>query len=315
MESVCLPKLDKLLSEGPTQPYPYTKTFEEAKHDPCFIAQTSNSSSVPKPVTWTHWMINTAGRQHHVPLDRCPILQASIFDTSKRHYLGWPVFDGAGLGVGLLESCFNNTTVIIGPPFAAEALDDIIEYANIDAASCSSTDLGEIARRPAVLAKLAKLIFIRYLGGIYSSSHVTLDMLTYRRIALNRNTRYNLATYKALPRYGRPRDDTHCLALDGCTRSVRNFIRLKHIGIEMRPVAALCQLVYAKHPMYPEYQSILKAQNLYSRPPSPLSQNIKGVKEANEPNPMVFKCPATTRCLWLRRSGDEWTISHGASVG
>jgi hypothetical protein len=168
MESVCLPELDQLLSDAPTEPCPYTKTFDEAKHDPCFISQTSNSSSVPKPVIWTHWLISTADRYHLIPpLDERLTLKASIVDTGKRHYLGWPMFDGAGLSAGLFEACFKDTITVIGPQSAtAETLANVMEYANIDAASCLSTDLETIARKPGVLEKLTRLKSITYLGGM-----------------------------------------------------------------------------------------------------------------------------------------------------
>jgi acyl-CoA synthetase (AMP-forming)/AMP-acid ligase II len=169
MESVCLPELDQLLSDAPpTEPYPYTKTFDEAKHDPCFIVQTSDSSKIPKPVIWTHWSISTADQHHSVPpLDERSTLQPLNLGTRKRQYLGWPMLEGAGLSAGLLETCFKDTTIVIGPQSAtAETLSDMIEYANIDTANCLSTDLENMTKKPEVLAKLARLKFITYLGGM-----------------------------------------------------------------------------------------------------------------------------------------------------
>jgi hypothetical protein len=169
MESVCPPELDQLLSDAPTKPYPYTKTFDEAKHDPCFVIQTSDSSSVPKPLIWTHWLISTADRHHTVPpVDGRPTFQSSVLDRRKRHYLGWLMFDGPGLSAGLAEACFKDTTTVISPQSAtSETLADMIEYANMDAASClSTTDLEKTTRKPDVLAKLARLKFITYLGGM-----------------------------------------------------------------------------------------------------------------------------------------------------
>jgi hypothetical protein len=77
------------------------------------------------------------------------------------------MFDGVGLGAGVLEACFANSTIVIGPSSAiADVLIDMIKYADIDVAYCLSTDLEELARMPDVLAKLTRLKFIRYFGGM-----------------------------------------------------------------------------------------------------------------------------------------------------
>jgi hypothetical protein len=75
--------------------------------------------------------------------------------------------DGAGLSAGLIEACFKDTTTVIVPQSATpDTLADMIEYANIDAASCLWTDLENITRKTEIMAKLVRLKFITYLGGM-----------------------------------------------------------------------------------------------------------------------------------------------------
>lgn len=92
---------------------------------------------------------------------------AAILDMRKRNYCGWPIFDGAAIGAALIDNCFNDTTVVIGPSQLATAdiFDGMLDYANIDAASCLPSTLEAVAKRPDILAKLNRLQFISYVGG------------------------------------------------------------------------------------------------------------------------------------------------------
>jgi hypothetical protein len=71
-----------------------------------------------KTITWSHWTTSTYDRQHFVSILRgCPILYTPEFDAKKQNYCCLPMFGGAGLTTGLLQACFNNNTVIIGPQY------------------------------------------------------------------------------------------------------------------------------------------------------------------------------------------------------
>jgi acyl-coenzyme A synthetase/AMP-(fatty) acid ligase len=48
-----IPSLHTLL-DGQAHTYPYTKTFEEGKHDPLVVVHTSGSTGMSKPLIWTH---------------------------------------------------------------------------------------------------------------------------------------------------------------------------------------------------------------------------------------------------------------------
>lgn len=168
LDTVQAPELAALLNDTPCEPFPYTKTFEEAKHDPCFVMHTSGSTGLPAPVTCTHWAISTTDEHHLVvPLDGRPTIWGDLFDRRHRNYLGWPISSSSGIGSGLTDVCFNNTTAVLGPPEPnnVDTLLDMIRYADIDSASCTPAVLEELARRPDALAQMQAVKHICYVGG------------------------------------------------------------------------------------------------------------------------------------------------------
>lgn len=59
MSFLQLPLLDELLDAEYTEPFPYTKSFEEAINDPFCFLHTSGSTGMPKPIPWSHGLIGT----------------------------------------------------------------------------------------------------------------------------------------------------------------------------------------------------------------------------------------------------------------
>jgi acyl-coenzyme A synthetase/AMP-(fatty) acid ligase len=59
MKVLHLPPVDELLDVERVEPFPYTKTFEEAINEPFCFLHTSGSTGVPKPIPWSHGLIGT----------------------------------------------------------------------------------------------------------------------------------------------------------------------------------------------------------------------------------------------------------------
>lgn len=59
MQVLQLPLLDELLDSKTVEPFPYTKSFEEAIDDPFCFLHTSGTTGVPKPIPWSHGLIGT----------------------------------------------------------------------------------------------------------------------------------------------------------------------------------------------------------------------------------------------------------------
>lgn len=265
MKSVCIAELEALLSDAPIEPYPYAKTFDEAKHDPCFMVHTSGPSGMPKPVLWTHWSLSTIDAHNLVaPLNGRRSLWASPQITRERTYCAWPLYNGAGLGIGLMDTCFNNTTCVMGTSsqfVTADIFNSMIDHAKIDSVYCLPSLLKEIVKRPDILTKLRSLREISYVGGpLRQDVGDTISRFTTLTTLMG-STEAN-----AIVQHATDREDWAYI----CINPELN-------GIQMRPVSDLFELVFLKDLRLNNYQGVFKAypyleeysmQDLYSPHPS-----------------------------------------------
>ncbi|KAK6853907.1 hypothetical protein PG995_010719 [Apiospora arundinis] len=68
MPTVEIPELDDLLDMAVTaEPFPYTKSYEEAEMDPFVICQTSGTTGAPRPITFRHSTMSTLDMQSVLP--------------------------------------------------------------------------------------------------------------------------------------------------------------------------------------------------------------------------------------------------------
>ncbi|KAF2126750.1 acetyl-CoA synthetase-like protein [Dothidotthia symphoricarpi CBS 119687] len=265
MKTICVPELEFLLTATPRIPYPYNKSFEDAKNDPCLIVHTSGSTGIPKPTVWTNWSISTTDNYNLVaPLEDRPTLWAADINIIKRNYCAWSIFNGAGLAASIMMTCFSGKTIVLGPPEQQTTVDtfnDMLDYANIDSACCLPSVLEDIARRPDILVKLNRLRMLAYVGGSIPS-HVGETIYQHTHLY----TVMGSAETITIVQHVTDREDWPYV----CINPTCN-------GIEMRPVADLFELVYVKNPHFIGYQGIFKVfpklqeysmQDLYSRHPT-----------------------------------------------
>ncbi|KAF3009919.1 hypothetical protein E8E13_010968 [Curvularia kusanoi] len=264
LEDVQIPELATLLNESPCEAFPFNKTFEEAKHDPCIVMHTSGSTGLPAPVTCTHWSVGTTDWHHLVaPLDGRPSVWGAAFDDRRRNYLAWPITASSGIGAGLTDLCYNNMTTVLGPPEQATAktLEAMIQYADIDSASCVPATLEDLAKHPKILAKLRALKHISYVGGSLSRDAGDIISQYVPLVTLMASTE----TITMVQHVTDPEDWSYV-----CLNPILN-------GIEMRPVADLFELVYVKNPEYAGFQGVFKIfphlleypmRDLYSKHPT-----------------------------------------------
>ncbi|KAF2628558.1 hypothetical protein BU25DRAFT_430857 [Macroventuria anomochaeta] len=145
LEAVRVPELATLLDNFLYESFPYGKTYEEAKYDPCFVMHTSGWTGLPAPVM--------------------TFVLGALCDARRRNYLAWPISSSSEIGAGITDICFNNNiTTALGTPeqATAEITDEMIRDADIDLASCVPATLEDLAKHPNVLAKMRGLKHIAY---------------------------------------------------------------------------------------------------------------------------------------------------------
>lgn len=59
MSVLQLPELEFLLDAEGIEPFPYTKSFEEAALEPFCMLHTSGTTGNPKPISWSNALIGT----------------------------------------------------------------------------------------------------------------------------------------------------------------------------------------------------------------------------------------------------------------
>ncbi|KAF2182104.1 acetyl-CoA synthetase-like protein [Zopfia rhizophila CBS 207.26] len=267
METLCMPELEYLLDDSLCEYYPYNKSWDEAKNHPCLVVHTSGSTGLPKPVVWPQSQLLTTDSHHLVPpLDGRETLWGPLFDNTRRSFSALPIFHGAGIASGTARALFTNTTIVLGPPglATADTFDQVLEYANIDAANCMPITLEEVATRPDILAKLSKLKYLAYVGG-----HISKDAgdLIAQHVPL----------YDIIASTG-----TSSLVQHTTDREDWQYVHLNpvHNGTEMRPISPnseLYELVFVKDPEQTLFQGIFKVfpnlkeysmSDIYSRHPT-----------------------------------------------
>jgi len=108
-----IPSLEMMIAEK-AEHYPYSKAYEEAKHDNVLILHTSGSTGCPKPIYINHAYIKRADSEHLTPPVEGRIL-AHTGTLPGPMYNGSPFFHLSGLVVGY-RAIFGGLTVTIAPP-------------------------------------------------------------------------------------------------------------------------------------------------------------------------------------------------------
>ncbi|KAL8832155.1 MAG: hypothetical protein Q9191_000428 [Dirinaria sp. TL-2023a] len=170
MSSFRVDKLDDLLFKQGVRSYPYDKSFEQAASDPIAIVHTSGSTGMPKPIVWNHGMYAAIDAQS-IPSSLAG--RRNVYCTMKeceRHTM--PISHSSGL-VRFLRAIFLGVVLVVGPPnrligpdpASLECINQVLEYASVDAANFLPSTLETLCKSPQSLKRLSKLRFIGFGGG------------------------------------------------------------------------------------------------------------------------------------------------------
>ncbi|KAJ8126523.1 hypothetical protein O1611_g7114 [Lasiodiplodia mahajangana] len=149
-------------------PYPYTKTFAEAKGEPFVVLHTSGSTGLPKPIIQTHATIQALHTFAH------PIYQEATFPAlarGKRLYVTFPLFHCAGINIILPASLYASFTVVMASfPPSADVVNKVHVHGNVQHTSLVPTTLEELVKDPEYLENLSRLDHMTFGGGPVTKS-------------------------------------------------------------------------------------------------------------------------------------------------
>ncbi|KAL5385186.1 hypothetical protein DPSP01_004994 [Paraphaeosphaeria sporulosa] len=174
-----LPSLEELLDAETTKPFPFTKTFEEAAHEPFCITHTSGTTGVPKPISWTHGLIGSLDAVRLLPPtdgDQGFKPWTDNWNEGDTIYSSFPMSHGAGMLMDIVVPAFFKLHCVLGPPRVLpnmSLIENILDHAKIDIWHLVPSLADELGETPAVLAKFTKAKFICVSGGPVSPSIVT----------------------------------------------------------------------------------------------------------------------------------------------
>lgn len=126
-----IPELDDLLGgDARERPFPYTKTYEQAAHDPILVLHSSGTTGIPKPIVVNHAAFASA--------DRCVFLSREKGAGGRARAMEWthpgkgvrgllcaPPFHGISTYVGLVRSVFGGGVFVPGFRHRAVGTQDI----------------------------------------------------------------------------------------------------------------------------------------------------------------------------------------------
>ncbi|KAL7919998.1 transferase family protein [Trichoderma austrokoningii] len=171
MQLLELPLLDDLLSDQATEPFPYIKTFEDAKHEPFCYLHTSGTTGVPKPIPWSHGLIGTMDAVRLLPPvegDHGLLPWTSDWKAGDKIYSSFPMSHGAGIIMDILMPALFDLQCVLGPVGVLpniNLVEALAESMDIDIWSMVPSLVDELGETPEVLAKLGKSKFICASGG------------------------------------------------------------------------------------------------------------------------------------------------------
>ncbi|KJZ79675.1 hypothetical protein HIM_01144 [Hirsutella minnesotensis 3608] len=178
-----LPGLQELLEARP-DPFPYIKTYPEARHDPFLVIHTSGSTGRPKPVIYTHEMVLRSIRAIQLPTPSGYKSMSQLFLKSRLINL-MPLFHIAGLFCTTICSHYCGTTNIIPSPYApptSDTLHELALHARAHWAVVSPATIDSLGRDPKVLDSVASTLqTMAFLGG---NPSLTLGKEVAQRIQL-----------------------------------------------------------------------------------------------------------------------------------
>ncbi|CAG8951144.1 hypothetical protein HYFRA_00006542 [Hymenoscyphus fraxineus] len=161
-----VPGIHELL-DGQTRPYPYNKTWEEAKDDPLLALHTSGSTGIPKALIWTHDFAAAFYNMSQLDPPAGYESQNRLYQDNRIIFF-FPPFHGAALFLALINGIANRS-VWIYPPAAgipsAKLLVDGLKHTKADVLAIPPPVVVDLARQPDLVEETSSKIDTIIFGG------------------------------------------------------------------------------------------------------------------------------------------------------
>ncbi|KAJ4367773.1 hypothetical protein N0V86_009895 [Didymella sp. IMI 355093] len=290
MGSIVVPELDFFLNETSVPIYSYTKTFSQARGDPCLVLHTTGSTGLPKPITWKLEILSTYEAWRTIPSIDDYVPTTEIYQEARRVYNAMPLFHTSGLNLGITFSLLLGLTTVLGAanvvPHAAY-VDDMQKYTAVDAVAGPPSIFEDLSMDAESLKRFGRLRYVLACGAPLSqSAGEVLSMHT--RVISN----FGATETACLPRLAPAIEDWAYF-----------YWHPSHSGIEMREsIDGLYELFLVKKEELREYQGIFSTfpdlseysmNDLYSKHPDPTK-------------PFLYR--------WCGRADDIIVLSNGEKL-
>ncbi|KAI1754102.1 hypothetical protein F4782DRAFT_495129 [Xylaria castorea] len=145
------------------KPYPYTKTFSEAKSEPFVVLHTSGSTGLPKPIIQTHGTVAALSAFSNIEDNQSTF---PMMFSGERVYVTFPLFHCAGISMILPACLYAGYTVVLAafPPSAA-IVNGVHLHGDVQHTALVPTTLEELVREPEYLENLSRVKSVTYGGG------------------------------------------------------------------------------------------------------------------------------------------------------
>ncbi|KAK7958648.1 thioester reductase domain-containing protein [Apiospora saccharicola] len=168
MRAFTVPELEWFLEESLVEPYPYTKTFEEARHDPCVVLHTTGSTGLPKPVVWKNAMLSTYEAWRTIPDVDGFVPTIEVYQTARRVYTSLPMYHTSGLNAAIIWTLSLGVTLVFGGAHVipnADYVDEVHRYADVEGSMGAPSLYEDLCAQPKMLVHMRHLHYVVSSGG------------------------------------------------------------------------------------------------------------------------------------------------------
>ncbi|KAK7997482.1 trna 2 -phosphotransferase 1 protein [Apiospora arundinis] len=163
MRTLTIPDLGTFLDGSAVEPYPYTKTFEQARNDPCVVLHTTGSTGLPKPVVWKNAMLSTYEAWRTIPAVDGYVTPPEVYQTARRVYTSLPMFHTSGLNAAIIWALSLGVTLVFGAAHVlpnAEYVDEIHRFADVEGSMNAPSIYEDLCAQPKMRVHMRHLYYV-----------------------------------------------------------------------------------------------------------------------------------------------------------